>query len=465
MPRAGRLGWRLRPRALPPIPALQHQPPTRKPVQGPARLLPAIRRLAIAALACATLLPMAPVHADTVSDLQAQINADEAQLAAIASRMAGIESMKASAQYKIAALQVVIDRLTVALTGLNAKVSQEQTAVNDLKAREVSLQAQIKVTQADLVRRQAALALDLRTVDKQSQLDPLLYVFGARSFTDLLRRTMSLSELGSWNRRLADQLKADRDRLEADRVQLAAARAQEEQVLATIQEQQKTVQQEYDAETEAANQIAALQAQLGAEQQGLSFQAQQLSAQVTADQAQIDQLLWFSRHHGSGGSIVSPEYLSDAWGSYYNQRDARWGNDYMGNSPYQVWEIGCLLSSVAMTYSHFGFVGVTPAVLAANPGNFTSGGEMLNSALNIPGHPADQNWGPTRDWINAYLDSGGTVIVGMNIYTGGTHFVVITGRDGPYDYWINDPWDQWAMHIPFSRSPNTGSIYEAIGYR
>jgi hypothetical protein len=119
---------------------------------------------------------------------------------------------------------------------------------------------------------------------------------------------------------------------------------------------------------------------------------------------------------------------------------------------------------VAMVNSHFGYPNVTPGVIAANPANFTAGGLLYNFVLNVPGHPATINGNPSRAWINQVLAAGGTVIVGMYIRTGGTHFVVLVAQNGPYDYWINDPWVENAMHVSYLGSQVTGPIYDAIGY-
>jgi hypothetical protein len=170
-----------------------------------------------------------------------------------------------------------------------------------------------------------------------------------------------------------------------------------------------------------------------------------------------------------GGSrertIVDPETLTDNWGVYYNQRDARWGNNAVGVSPMMVWQVGCLLTSVAMVYTHFGYRGVTPATVAANPGYFLSDGEIVDAGLNVPGHSATINRRPTAAWITAQVGAGHPVIVGMNKPGGGTHFVVLTGLNGPSDFWANDPWDQNAMHVQFSGDwDDRGAIYEAIAY-
>ena len=171
---------------------------------------------------------------------------------------------------------------------------------------------------------------------------------------------------------------------------------------------------------------------------------------------------------GSGGgsterTILDAQPLADAWGSYFNQRDARWATAGVGAAAYTVWQIGCLLSDLAMVYSHFGFGGVTPGTIAAHAGWFDGGGAIFNSALRVPGHPTEIVSNPDPSWIHAQVAAGRPVVVGMNIPSGSTHFVVLTGLDGASDYWTNDPWEQNAMDVTFSGDWFTrGPIYEAI---
>jgi peptidase C39-like protein len=171
----------------------------------------------------------------------------------------------------------------------------------------------------------------------------------------------------------------------------------------------------------------------------------------------------------AGGSFerryVDPEVMSDSWGAYYNQRDSRWGAQRVGGGTESILEIGCLLTDLAMVYTHFGFSNVTPATVAAHASWFGAGGSIYNSALNIPGHTTIMNWRPTWSWIRTYLSAGYPVIVGMDLPTGGTHFITLTGLDGPSDYWTNDPWEQNAHHVTFSGDWWTrGPVYEAIAF-
>jgi len=171
---------------------------------------------------------------------------------------------------------------------------------------------------------------------------------------------------------------------------------------------------------------------------------------------------------GSGGgsterTFVENQPAGDAWGGYFNQRDARWASAAVGGGSFQVWQIGCLLTDLAMVYSHFGYRSMTPASIAAHSGWFNGSGAIFNSALQVPGHSTMIVRDPDASWIRAQVAAGRPVIVGMNLPKGSTHFVTLTGLNGDSDYWTNDPWEQNAMHVAFSGDWFTrGPIYEAI---
>lgn len=162
--------------------------------------------------------------------------------------------------------------------------------------------------------------------------------------------------------------------------------------------------------------------------------------------------------------ILDAQPSGDAWGSYFNQRDSRWASEAIGGT-FPVWKIGCLVSDLAMVYSHFGISSVTPGSIAAHGGWFDGTGAIFNSALSVPGHTTTIVRGPSAAWIRAQLAEGRPVIVGMDLPSGGTHFVTLTGLNGASDYWVNDPWEQHAMHVPFSGDWFTrGPIFEAIAF-
>ena len=427
-------------------------------------MMPLRHRFAALAAAAGLFLSLLPTgaHADAVSDLEAEIEHYQEELAQINAEALTVGDQIKLTQAQIAQLQGVLADLNSRLLDNTRHLADEQTQLDALVAKENVLQAQLNQTQARLVERQAAFANEVRVLDKVEYRNPLALLLTSTSFTQFLQRLTGIRQVADGTHQMAVELKADRDLLATQRDELDRERTQQAKVVADIQAQRDALQQEYDLQSQATNRLYALKSQLGEEQAQLIAQSNQVTGDISDAEAQLAALVAFSE--GQGGNIVSPEYLSDGWGNYYNQRDARWGNIYMGSSGYEVWQIGCLLSSVAMVNSHFGYRSVTPGVIAANPANFTAGGLLYNFALNVPGHPAMINNSPSKAWIDNILDQGGTVIVGMFINTGGTHFVVLVGRNGPYDYWINDPWEEDAMHVSYYGSPVTGPIYDAIGY-
>ena len=173
---------------------------------------------------------------------------------------------------------------------------------------------------------------------------------------------------------------------------------------------------------------------------------------------------------GSGGGsierlVLDPETMTDSWGAYYNQRDARWASVGVGPASFPIWQVGCLLADLAMVYSHFGYTSVTPATIAAHSAWFNSRGEIYNSALGVPGHSTVITQNPSPAWISGQLAAGHPVIIGMNLPDGGTHFVTLTGLDGASDYWTDDPWEQNAQHVTFSGYWfDRGAVFEGIAF-
>jgi peptidoglycan hydrolase CwlO-like protein len=417
--------------------------------------------LAVTAGLLLALLP-ANAHADAVSDLEAQIQRYQNQLAQINAQSTSVKGQLVDAQSRIDRLQVVLGALNAQLLDNNARLSTNQARLDALAARENALTEQLNQTQLRLEERQASFSSQVRVLDKVEARTGFGLLLTSHSFGEFMQRLTGIKQTADGTHQTALAIQSDRDALAVQRAELERERTEQAGMVAKIEEERQALEQEYGLQNAITMQIYGLEGSLGRRQSDLVNQAGAITTNISNAQAEIQSLLAFS--HGQGGNVVAPEYLANSWGNYYNQRDARWGNVYLGATTYEVWEIGCLLTSVAMVNSHFGYPNVTPGVIAANRANFTSGGLLYNFALNVPGHAATINGNPSRAWINQVLAAGGTVIVGMYIRTGGTHFVVIVAQNGPNDYWINDPWVENAMHVSYLGSPVTGPIYDAIGY-
>lgn len=194
-------------------------------------------------------------------------------------------------------------------------------------------------------------------------------------------------------------------------------------------------------------------------------------AQLDAINAQISALSAFAhaRVGGSGSGIIPHQDISDGWGRYYNQRDANWGNNYIGSSSEQIWEVGCLLTSYAMVSTHFGS-GITPADVAANSGNFAAGTAYFRIGLSANGHGEQYTTNPSLDTLRDALNSGAVIIAGLSNDGGpypshySDHWVVLRSVDGG-SFRINDPWYSGAMNVSFNDHYSGWTIIEARIYR
>lgn len=170
-------------------------------------------------------------------------------------------------------------------------------------------------------------------------------------------------------------------------------------------------------------------------------------------QAQIQAFKSFSLSKTGGTvSILPPQPSPDGW--FYNQRDERWGRNMMGSSSEQVWDVGCLVTSIAMVLKKHGS-NVTPADVAANNSYFFSNTAYL--LLPWAGGKFSSTWGFDQGSIDSKLSSGDVVIVGLRAGAYGMHFIVLkSGSNG--DYIMNDPWN--GPDLKFSDFYSTSQIFQ-----
>lgn len=192
------------------------------------------------------------------------------------------------------------------------------------------------------------------------------------------------------------------------------------------------------------------------ETQGSEDNYQSLLSQARA------QLAGFSRFVTSqgGASILSNQTTCDDWGCYYNQRDSQWGNSALNGTQYTLASDGCLVTSMAMVYTHLGHKGVTPATINSNSSNFASYyPAYLNKTISADGMTTTR----IAASIDSELNTGKPVIIGIG--SGPDHFVVlVSGSSGNYK--MNDPFVPNGHNINFTDHYSLSSIksIERISY-
>lgn len=215
-------------------------------------------------------------------------------------------------------------------------------------------------------------------------------------------------------------------------------------------EKVELLQAQLEGYTRQLNKDKASKKTLLAETQGSEANYQRLLSQAKA------QLAGFSRFVSSqgGASILSGQTKCDDWGCYYNQRDSQWGNSSLNGTQYTLASDGCLVTSMAMVYTHYGNKGVTPQTINSISSNFASYyPAYLNFAITADGRDSRR----IGTSIDSSLSSGDPVVVGVNA-NGGTHFIVlVSGSNG--NYLMHDPFVPNGYRIPFADHYSMGSIF------
>jgi len=222
-----------------------------------------------------------------------------------------------------------------------------------------------------------------------------------------------------------------------------------------LQDQKAQVEQlkkqllDYSAQLDQEKQV---KQQLLTETQGSEATYQSLLSQA---KAQLAGFSGFATSQG-GATILSNQTVCDDWGCYYNQRDGQWGNASLNNTQYNIASDGCLLTSMAMVYTHIGHRSVNPLTINSNSSNFAAYyPAFLNKTITADGLTTTR----IASVIDSELSAGRPVIVGIRYANGDTHFVVIVSG-GSGNYSMNDPFTPNGHNISFTSKYPIDSIYE-----
>lgn len=133
--------------------------------------------------------------------------------------------------------------------------------------------------------------------------------------------------------------------------------------------------------------------------------------------------------------------------SYYNQADSRWGSTYIGTKT--IAQVGCLVTSFAMTESYFTGTEILPDVMCKEYLEFNNNSLLWAPVIEM-GYEIESCSGLSQSAflqrVFTLLKETGPVIVGCNDVYGGSHYVVVTGCTNmdintltTSDFLINDP--------------------------
>lgn len=361
---------------------------------------------------------------------------------------------------------------------LNKKINELQNKVNDLKSQEDSLSSQIDVMDNQIQLTEYRInavqkeindtTLDIATTTKRiknlegslndvtkilltrikatyqaGEIDPLRILLASTDLRNYLSRENYLKIVQEHDKNLL----YNTQQAKVDYANQKTLLENKKKKIVLLQNQLKDYTQELD------NQKGAKQ-KLLADTQGDEANYKRLLAQA---KAQLEAFSRFTVNQG-GASLLGNQTVCDDWGCYYNQRDSQWGGISLNGTGYTLASDGCLVTSMAMIYTHYGHRSVTPQTINSNPDNFASYFHAwLKKEIVADGTPSTR----VSSSIDSTISNGDPVVVGIS-YDGGPlpdHFLVLISGSGG-NYMMNDPYTPNGHNMPFTDKYSVGSIRE-----
>lgn len=352
---------------------------------------------------------------------------------------------------------------------LEAKVSELRSQEQTLSSQIGTMDNQIKLTEyrIDSTQQQITeLTLDIDSATKR--MENLESSLGEVTKT-LINRIVATYQIGSAEPMQVLLASSDVGDLASRANYLRIVQAHDKQLLYDTQQARNDYANQKLIFEDKKKKIEALKSQLEEYSKELDVQKEEkkrLLADTQGDEENYQRLLsqakaqlaGFSRFTvlQGGASLLGNQTVCDDWGCYYNQRDSQWGGNSLNGTQYTLASDGCLVTSMAMIYTHFGHRGVTPQTINSISSNFASYyPAYLKFAITADGTSSQR--------VNAALDSelsaGRPVVVGIS-YDGGPisdHFLVIVSGSGG-NYTMKDPFTPNGNNISFTSKYSVGSI-------
>ncbi len=380
---------------------------------------------------------------DNIDELEGKINKYEKKLSELQSKE---DTLSGEIEYMTSQINLTELRIQ----NSTAKISQKNKDIDKLSNDITDLSGRILKIQENIDLQQKALNARLRERYKSGENSPIIIVFGSDTINQIVKKSeyLRISELQdkkllaemdktkkaySYQRGLYEDKKVDEIKLKNDLVrEKANLDVYKGQLVDQQQEKQELLNITNNDEAKYQKLLEDARSQLA------SFQGFTSSA--------------------GGGVIGSNGFGKGKKGWYYSQRDSRWANVRIGSSSEVVLDVGCLVTSVAMVYKSQG-KDVTPETIAKRKNYF-----LTNTAYMIVPDDFSSSWGSysgLASQIDANLKKGIPVIVGLKAGPYGTHFVVLSSKDGS-DYIMYDPW--YGPDLKLTSHYGTSAIFEAIFY-
>jgi peptidoglycan hydrolase CwlO-like protein len=376
---------------------------------------------------------------NATSSLQSQVDSYNQQIVILNQQIANYQMQLKKIGSDKKTLQSTINALDLQRKTLEkqAEVTQRQIDATQIQIQQIG--GEIINTENIIQSEQAALAPYLRDLQKNDNKSFLMQILSSNSITDAWNDLSANLQVQEGIQNKMKELQAQKDSLSSSK-----NNSQIKQATLTSQKQLLSSQQKSLLVTEQAK------SQLLTETKMQESAYQKLLAVA---ESQLKSFSAFVQNAG-GSKLLGSQTVCDVWGCYYSQRDSAWGDNSLNGTKYTLASDGCLVTSMAMVMTHYGYRDVTPVTINSNPANFAVYyPAYLLYTIEVDGVSATRK----NASIDATLVTGNPVIVGINAY-GGTHFVVlVSGSNG--DYIMRDPYLKNGKDVSFTAHYSLRSIF------
>lgn len=379
------------------------------------------------------------VRADAATDIQDKIDANNQQLGILQTQIAEYQRQLNAIGVEKNTLQSAISSLTLTQKKITTQIQATQNKIVSANLQIQKLSRSIGDKEATIVVNQNAIAKAIRTVAEEEQTPLIARVISTNTLEEVWR---AADEAAQFNKALTkdiSDLRAMRTTLTENRTQVTATKAALVSLQNDLTSQKRSVN---------ANKIA--QQNLLAQTKNQESTYQKLLAAARAELASFSTFVT----NAGGSKLLANQTSCDSWGCYYSQRDTLWGTTRLNGAQSNLASEGCLVTTMAMILTHYGYRDVTPVTINADSGNFSPFGGLLLFTINVDGATATRY---KIAAIDATLATGNPVVIGIHAY-GGTHYVVFTsGSNGKY--LMRDPYIANGKDISFSAHYSVGAIF------
>jgi len=217
------------------------------------------------------LVTAVPAHADdpsTLADRLAQVQQEQAREH---QRLSALEGQQSQVRQTLGALEGQLARSSADLAPIAAQAQAIEAQIADA-------QLQLSHDQLAYLQHVRAFQADMRKLYAFGGMRWFEFVFSARSFDDLLNRTIYLEQVSVNELQLARRLRAERDTLEAQRRVLAQARADLAPLLDALQARANAIASQVAAVASYDSELDSLRRQTLIRLAGLQGQSRALQA-------------------------------------------------------------------------------------------------------------------------------------------------------------------------------------------